>query len=129
MRIPVEDAVYTFVRADSALLEYFGDRIFPDVAPEGTQDPWLVYQVINNEAHKAHDGDNDLHDSYVQLTAWTKDASKRKLIMMELLRVLTAVQVVIQTRTVTFLHQDDRTFSDDGPPRFYAAQVDVTVSL
>jgi hypothetical protein len=51
----VNDLLAWFVATVKADLPAFGGRIFPDVAPEGTANPCLVYQLADDTAEAGLD--------------------------------------------------------------------------
>ena len=51
----VNDLLEWMVAEIRAALPELGDRVFPDVAPEGTGNPCLVYQLVDDEAEEVVD--------------------------------------------------------------------------
>ena len=47
--------IYDKIRANSALQNLVGNKVYPLVAPEGTALPYIVYEVTNTTVEQSHD--------------------------------------------------------------------------
>lgn len=130
MSLSPEEFIYKRLRTDADMAALVENRIWPDVAPEDTQDPWVVYQRVYgpNDA-TSHDGFDGLTEPVYQLNAWTQDAKKRRVLLGHLLRLFRMQRVTIEDTTAVLAVVADRSLSEDGPPRMYAASVDVSISI
>lgn len=129
MKPAPEDVIHKLLRANKDMEQMVADRIFPDTAPQGTEDGWIAYQRVANNDCTSHSGFDDLTEPVYQLTYWTKDAKRRKLARQVLLGIFRMKRVEVDGTDVVLAVVDDRDLSDDGPPRMYGASVDVSVSL
>jgi len=130
MKLSPEEILLKAISANSDLTPYVGDRIFPDVAPAGTPDGWVVYQRVgsSNDAN-SHDGFDDLTEPVYQVTFWTTDARKRRKVRELMFTVFRMKRIDIEGTDVVLSKVDDRDLSEDGPPRLYGASLDISVSL
>lgn len=60
----LNDLLTWFVATVKADLPAFGGRIFPDVAPEGTVNPCLVYQLVDDDAEAVMDAGATGHGTF-----------------------------------------------------------------
>lgn len=125
----IADVVYRLLISSADVVALVDHRIFPEVAPSGTEDPWLVYQQIGNSVVTSHSGYDDLDDVLFQLSGWSQDATKRKMMRNALLSLFRCWSGELDGYTVLVMHQDDRDETEDGPPRLYGVQMDILVSL
>lgn len=64
----LEEALYKHLIADNTVSGIIGTRLYPEMLPEGTALPAMVYQRISRDGLIAHDGPTGLATVRMQLT-------------------------------------------------------------
>lgn len=123
-----EDIIFKMIQGNAPLKELVGDRVYPEVAPGELTEDHLVYQRMNSNDATSHQGFDDLTEPVYQITFWSADARTRKLARQLLLNLFRLNRSVVDGTTVVHSTLDDRDLTDDGPPRFHGASVDVQIS-
>lgn len=73
----LEDGLYAYLAGDPAVSAIVGDRIFPNVVPEGTIIPAIRYQRITTSREYTHDPFSETHawvSATVQIDSWFSSA-------------------------------------------------------
>lgn len=55
----------------------FSNRMFPDVAPQGVEHPWINISDLTNEPEYYLGGEAGLHTTVIQVDVWTDGSGKR----------------------------------------------------
>ncbi len=66
--------------ADTSLVALVGSRIFPEVAPDDTKAPFLVFAEVSQAPTVSHDGDDGLDSTAIQVTAWASSQDSARAI-------------------------------------------------
>lgn len=56
-------------------------RVFPDVAPEGTPEPWIVYGLAGGTPIADLDGLDELAHSRLQIDVYSSDSAEAEVLM------------------------------------------------
>jgi hypothetical protein len=73
----LEPGLYAYLKNDPAVSALVGDRIFPNVVPEGTILPSIRYQRITTQREDTHDPFGEMHAyvrATVQIDSWSTSA-------------------------------------------------------
>lgn len=65
-----ETALVARLREDATVAGLVGERIYPHVAPTGTDWPLVIYQDLTGRYPAANDGPGGLRFVTIQVTAW-----------------------------------------------------------
>ena len=65
----VGKAIYSILSTNAALAEYVGTRIFPEMAPEDAEFPFLVYSVLSTEPGDTKSGSSTIDVSQIETYA------------------------------------------------------------
>lgn len=91
-----EATIYT------TLAPLVGNRVFPLVAPEGTQLPFIVYQRVSGEAAQFMDGSlPNRENGRFQISVWSATASQSTDISKQAETALCAQQATLQTTVLS----------------------------
>jgi Protein of unknown function (DUF3168) len=63
-------------------------RVFPDVAPENTQRPWITYQAVGGQAANAIDGPADRMNTRTQVNVWADSRPAATALMLQIIAAL-----------------------------------------
>jgi hypothetical protein len=73
-----------------ALTPLFGAaKIFPDVAPQGTVRPWIVYQQVGGVPSNTLCGNTDKQNARIQFTVWAATRPQANTLMRSAEKILT----------------------------------------
>jgi len=97
---------------DGVLAHLAGGRVYPDVAPQGTDTPYITYQVAGGEPINFLSGDRpDKQFVRMQVNVWSNhraEAAEIGMLVEDALRSATALQVeVVSGRTSTYDEETD----------------------
>ncbi|MBD8654119.1 DUF3168 domain-containing protein [Oxalobacteraceae sp. CFBP 13730] len=97
---------------DGVLAHLADGRVYPDVAPLGTDTPYITYQVVGGEPINFLSGDRpDKQFVRMQVNVWSKhraEAAEISMLVEDALRSATALQVeVVSGRTSTYDEETD----------------------
>lgn len=65
-----------------------GGRVFPDVAPEGTAEPWIVYGLAGGTPVVDLDGPDELAHSRLQIDVYSSDSAEAEVLMRGIVQAL-----------------------------------------
>lgn len=65
------------LQTDSDVSDAFGDRMYPDVVPQGTAYPYINLSSISNSPEYDLDGEIGTHVSIVTVDVWTNGTGRR----------------------------------------------------
>jgi len=97
---------------DGVLARLADGRVYPDVAPLGTDTPYITYQVVGGEPINFLSGDRpDKQFVRMQVNVWSKrraEAAEISMLVEDALRSATELQVeVVSGRTSTYDEETD----------------------
>ncbi len=64
----IEEALYSHLAADAGVSALVGDRIYPTLAPQEAELPYLVYQRVSGPRVRSHGGPSGLAHPRFQIT-------------------------------------------------------------
>lgn len=67
----VEQALFTHLRATTAVTSLTSDRIYPLVAEQGVSLPYITYQLISNPSHHAMIADPPIKSPRYQISSFS----------------------------------------------------------
>jgi hypothetical protein len=74
----IETQIVTLVKANTSLASIIGGRLYPDIAPETTEYPCIVYEVTTGEVNLSMDGPDAYSQALLTLTVYARrDANGR----------------------------------------------------
>ena len=65
--------IYGRLSTDAAITGVCGTNIFPDIAPQNVQYPFMVYTIINSTPVDFKDGQSNLEEINVQVDVYTNN--------------------------------------------------------
>ncbi|MEK7947643.1 DUF3168 domain-containing protein [Pigmentiphaga sp. YJ18] len=84
-----EDAVTPLSTLVPPILNALVDgRVFPDVAPEGTPEPWIVYGLAGGTPIVDLDGLDELAHSRLQIDVYSSDSAEAEVLMRSVVQAL-----------------------------------------
>ena len=87
----IEAALRTYLETVSDVFSVFSDRMYPSVAPEGTDSPFLVYTVVSTNFMHNLDGFANQYESLMQVDIYSDSTAQSS----GLITILDASQNVI----------------------------------
>lgn len=76
----IETDLVTHLKADSAVSALVGTRIYPLMAPQNVANPYITYQVINDNSNQCLGGSVYQNDTRFQIDCWSTKYSEVKAI-------------------------------------------------
>ena len=124
---PVSNSIFALLSADPTISSLVGIRIYADVAPFGTQDPWIAYQRISNQREQSHDGYDGMSISRYQFAAYSSVRANVEAIREALLDLFDGKANDIDGEHIVTLHANDHD-AWDGETKTFATHTDFSVS-
>jgi len=76
----IESDLYTRLKDDSGVSALVGTRIYPLMAPQNVINPYITYQVINDNSNQCIGGSVYQNDTRFQIDCWSTKYSEVKAI-------------------------------------------------
>jgi len=76
----IESDLYAHLKNDSGVSALIGTRIYPLMAPQNVIDPYITYQVVNDNSKQCIGGSVYQNDTRFQVDCWSKKYSEVKAI-------------------------------------------------
>lgn len=76
----IESDLVSHLKADVALSALVGTKIYPLLAPQNVTNPYIVYQVINDNSNQCIEGEVYQNDTRFQIDCWSTKYSEVKAI-------------------------------------------------
>ena len=67
----IHEAVRTTLISATDVSDVIGTKVFPAIAPQGTELPYITYQIISNNADQHMSGASGLQETRIQLNCWS----------------------------------------------------------
>lgn len=74
----IETELFTRLKDDVSISALVGTRIYPKVAPQNAQTPYIVYHVINDNSNQCLGGSIYQNDVRFQIDCWSLKYSEVK---------------------------------------------------
>lgn len=84
----IEADLVAHLKADSAISNLVGARIYPLIAPQNVTDPYITYQVVSDNSNQCMSGESYQNDTRFQLDCWSTKYSEVKAIKEAVLSAL-----------------------------------------
>lgn len=84
----IESDLVTHLKNDSAVSALVGTRIYPMKAPQSVTNPYITYQVINDNSNQCLGGSVYQNDTRFQIDCWSTTYSEAKAIKEAVLSAL-----------------------------------------
>ena len=73
----IESALYSHLSTKASIIALVSDRIYPQIAPNGTAYPFITFTVINEDHDHAMSGATGLANVSMQIDVWTETIADR----------------------------------------------------
>jgi hypothetical protein len=119
--------LFAKLSGNSALVALVSDRIYPMVAPSGTESPWVVFQKISDSPTICHEGASSLNFYRYQVSAYSLNQPEVEEIGAAIIAALDGEDDTSGgIRTTYTLENSSDTFDEEA--RYYGVQIDFLVS-
>jgi hypothetical protein len=107
-------SIYSILNADATLVSLVGNdaasggiKVYPMIAPQDTQVPFIVYETLSNDPTPSKDGASKVDRLRIQITAFDNDNDN-------LYAIIERVRVIIDDlRTTNLGNEIDKIWFDD----------------
>jgi hypothetical protein len=65
--------IYRRLSTDGSITAYIGTKIYPDIAPQNVQYPFMVYTIVNSLPVDFKDGQSNLEEITLQIDVYTNN--------------------------------------------------------
>lgn len=127
-----EAGIYGILSADVTLTGYVGTRIYPEVAPNGAENPCIVYSESTPEFSDNKDGVSKLDTNVIQVDVYSSTASERNTIAARVRTLLdrysgTVNGIYIQSIRMIYSYKLIEPINDANDKKTYRQTMDFTV--
>lgn len=85
----IEESLYSALISDATVRGYVYNRVYPLIAPDNADVPFIVYQVIDKAALHTMTDDSDISSTAFQVSAWATNYSTAKALAVAVKTLLT----------------------------------------
>jgi hypothetical protein len=108
--------IYGRLTTDAAITGVCGLKIYPDIAPQNVQYPFLVYTIINSIPYNYKDGQSNLEEINVQIDVYTNNYETTQTLANNVRNRLDRFSGSVNgvsVQTITYISSDSQVYNAD----------------
>lgn len=108
--------IYGRLSTDAAITGVCGTNIFPDIAPQNVQYPFMVYTIINSTPVDFKDGQSNLEEINVQVDVYTNNYETTQTLANNVRNRLDRFSGSVNdvtVQTITYVSSDSQVYNAD----------------
>jgi hypothetical protein len=108
--------IYGRLSTDVAVTGFCGLRIYPDIAPQNVEYPFIVYTIINSTPVDYKDGQSNLEEISVQLDVYTNNYETTQTLSNNVRNRLdrfTGTLNSVNIQTIKYMSSDSQVYNAD----------------
>lgn len=108
--------IYGRLSTDAAITGVCGTNIFPDIAPQNVQYPFMVYTIINSTPVDFKDGQSNLEEINVQIDVYTNNYETTQTLANNVRNRLDRFSGSVNgvsVQTITYISSDSQVYNAD----------------
>jgi len=108
--------IYGRLSTDAAITGVCGTNIFPDIAPQNVQYPFVVYTIINSTPVDFKDGQSNLEEINVQVDVYTNNYETTQTLANNVRNRLDRFSGTVNNvsvQTITYVSSDSQVYNAD----------------
>ena len=108
--------IYGRLSTDEAITGVCGTNIFPDIAPQNVQYPFVVYTIVNSTPVDFKDGQSNLEEINVQVDVYTNNYETTQTLANNVRNRLdrfTGTVNNVSVQTITYVSSDSQVYNAD----------------
>ena len=109
----IEEALVTYLKAQTGLAALIGAKIYPDEAPQGTTFPYVTYIDISDIPNHTHDGQDDLENPIKQFTVHAQGKAAAKAIANQIESAMSDYKGTLSGLDVSYITLQNRLASKE----------------
>ena len=108
--------IYGRLSTDAAITGVCGTNIFPDIAPQNVQYPFMVYTIVNSTPVDFKDGQSNLEEINVQIDVYTNNYETTQTLANNVRNRLDRFSGSVNgvsVQTITYVSSDSQVYNAD----------------
>lgn len=108
--------IYGRLSTDAAITGVCGTNIFPDIAPQNVQYPFMVYTIVNSTPVDFKDGQSNLEEINVQVDVYTNNYETTQTLANNVRNRLDRFSGSVNgvsVQTITYVSSDSQVYNAD----------------
>lgn len=125
----METAIFALLSGDAGVASIAGDRIFPQIAPEDVDSPFVTYQRISGPRIKSMDGPSRLAQPRIQIDAYAESYAQVKALSLAIRKRLDGYRGTVSGVRIggISLETDQDFLEDNMDPKLHRVSMDFFV--